>query len=169
MTENSGRLENIIKKLGLEAHPEGGWYRRTYQSEYILPSEALPRHPGNRHCATSIYFLITSENFSSFHRIRSDEMWYHHSGGAITINIIHDDGTLNSIVLGPVEEGYEPQALAPADTWFASHLLEESDWALVGCSVAPGFDFDDFEIGKRSELIDTYPQHKHLISSLTRE
>ncbi len=168
MKDKRDEVGAIIQRLRLEPHPEGGWFRQTYVSSDTLSSAALPRHPGERPCSTSIYFLTTSENFSAFHRIRSDEMWYHHSGDAVSIEIIYRDGERDTLVIGPVELGYEPQALVPAGTWFASHVSDNGRWALVGCSVAPGFDYSDYELADQYRLIKDFPIHADIITSLTR-
>lgn len=168
MNGQSEEVHQIISRLKMEPHPEGGWFRQTYESKLMLPHTLHSGSTGMRSCATSIYFLITDSNFSAFHRIQSDEMWYHHSGGALAIEILDKNGSYHQKVLGAIEEGYEPQALAPSGTWFGSHLLERKGWALVGCSVSPGFDFLDFEIGNRESLLKDYPRHAEIIKNLTR-
>lgn len=168
MNKNGDEIDRIVSKLNMKTHPEGGWYCKTYESGLMLPTSLLSGRTGERSCSTSIYFLISGSNFSAFHRLRSDEMWYHHSGGALAIEILDENGEHRQQVIGAVEQGYEPQALAPAGTWFGSHLLENHGWALVGCSVSPGFDFDDFEIGNRENLISEFPRHTELIKLLTR-
>lgn len=164
----SDEIKRIITQLKMEEHPEGGWYCRTYESSLMLPPSQHSGSSGMRACSTSIYFLISDSNFSALHRLRSDEMWYHHSGSALAIEILDDNGNHQQKLVGSVERGYEPQALAPAGTWFGSHLLEDKGWALVGCSVSPGFDFLDFELGSREKLIRDYPGHAELINRLTR-
>jgi uncharacterized protein len=159
-----------IEKLNLIPHPEGGYYRETYRSELSIPREALPPDfTGARLASTAIYFLLESENFSAFHRLRSDELWHFYGGSAITIHVIGPDGGGSEIQLGPdAEAGEVFQSVVKAGHWFASSVRDPQSFALAGCTVAPGFDFADFDLGKRSELIESYPQHRKLIERLTR-
>ncbi len=161
-------VRKIIENLRLEAHPEGGWYRQTWQSANMLPSNAIPDHGSSRPCSTSIYFLLTSDNFSAFHRIKSDEIWYHHAGDPLEIIILDENRVPELLMIGSAQQGKEPQAVAPAGKWFASRVLEGGEWALVGCAVAPGFDFSDFALAERQELLRRWPVHEKLILSLTR-
>jgi hypothetical protein len=160
-----------IKKLGLERHPEGGNYRQTYRADLLLPREALPgQFTGSRAASTAIYFLLYGEDFSAFHRLRSDELWHFYVGGSLVVHVIEEDGLHSEIHLGSDPEAGEVlQAVVKAGRWFASRLRDARSFALVGCTVAPGFDFEDFELAKREELVKRYPQHKQLIQSLTRQ
>jgi predicted cupin superfamily sugar epimerase len=159
-----------IDTLGLIAHPEGGYYRETYRSGLSIAREALPpQFAGPRLVSTAIYFLLDGENFSAFHRLRSDEMWHFYAGGALTVHVIDASGRYSELHLGRDNEAGESlQAVVKAGCWFASRVRDPESFALVGCTVAPGFDFEDFELGKRSELITLYPQNKKLIEELTR-
>jgi uncharacterized protein len=159
-----------IDKLNLIAHPEGGYYRETYRSELAIAKAALPpRFSGPRLVSTAIYFLLEGENFSAFHRLRSDELWHFYTGGAITVHVIEPDGGHSEIQLGDDPDAGELfQAAVKAGRWFASRVRDPKSFALAGCTVAPGFDFADFELGKRAELARLYPQHRSLIESLTR-
>jgi predicted cupin superfamily sugar epimerase len=168
MKEKNLYPEQIIRELKLEAHPEGGWYRQTYVSPGRVPPSAMPDGRGERPWSTSILFLLTGRSFSALHRIRSDELWYHHSGDAVYIEIIHPGGRHERKIIGRAEEGCEPQASVPAGCWFGSHTAVETGWALTGCSVAPGFDFQDFELADRLALCGEFPAHRELIVSLTR-
>lgn len=158
------------EKLQLTEHPEGGAYRRTYQSALVLPQAVLPAaHKGPRYVATAIYFLLRQGEFSAFHRIASDELWHHYDGHGLVIYEIRPDGTLVKHLLGvDIDKGESLQALIPAGSWFASRVEEAEGFALCGCTVSPGFDFDDFELADRAQLIAQYPQHSALISELTR-
>ena len=160
-----------IEKLGLEAHPEGGHYRQTYRADLVLAKESLPAEfKGARSAATAIYFLLRGEEFSAFHRLRSDEVWHFYVGSTLVVHVIEPAGEYSSIVLGrDLEAGQVLQAVVRAGCWFASHVADWKSWALVGCTVAPGFDFEDFELAKRAELVAKYPQHRELIERLTRE
>ncbi len=159
-----------IDKLNLIAHPEGGYYRETYRSELAIPREALPpQFTGPRLVSTAIYFLLEGDNFCAFHRLQSDELWHFYSGSAITVDVIEPDGGHSEIQLGSdPDTGAVFQAAVKAGSWFASRVRDPKSFALAGCTVAPGFDFADFELGKRAELVRLYPQHQKLIESLTR-
>lgn len=168
MNPGKKEIQEIIDSLEMKAHPEGGWYRQTWTAEGRIDAGNLPRHNGERPYATSIYFLLTADNFSAFHRLRSDEMWYHHDGEALEIIVLEKTGGLKTIHLGSVQEGFEAQALVEADQWFASRVSEGGSWSLAGCAVAPGFDFADFELADRKDLVENWPDHGKTIVSLTR-
>jgi len=159
------------EKLGLEKHPEGGYFRQTYRSDVSISKDALPGgFTGARAVSTAIYFLLEGENFSAFHRLRSDEMWHFYAGSPLLVHVIDLSGKHSTIFLGGAPDvGQTFQAVVPAGCWFASHVADWKSWALVGCTVAPGFEFADFEMGKREELAGEYPQHRELIARLTRE
>ena len=159
-----------IEKLQLEAHPEGGYFRQTYRSEVSIAGEALPAgFAGARAASTAIYFLLEGKNFSAFHRLESDELWHFYAGEPLVVHVIEPEGEYSAIRLGlDLEAGQIPQAAVRAGCWFASHVADWNWFALVGCTVAPGFDFEDFELGKREVLVATYPQHRELIERLTR-
>ena len=159
-----------IDRLKLIPHPEGGHYRETYRSELSIPRDALPtQFAGPRPVSTAIYFLLESNNFSAFHRLRSDELWHFYAGSPITVHVIEPDGSYSEIQLGAdPDAGQVLQAVVKAERWFASQVLDDTSFALAGCTVAPGFDFADFELGKRSDLVKLYPQHRALIDRLTR-
>jgi predicted cupin superfamily sugar epimerase len=160
-----------IDKLNLIAHPEGGYYCETYRSELSIAREALPpQFTGPRLVSTAIYFLLEGENFSAFHRLRSDELWHFYAGSPITVHVIEPDGGHSEIQLGgDPDAGEVLQAAVKASRWFASRVHHPKTFALAGCTVAPGFDFADFELAKRAELVRLYPQHRKLIESLTRD
>ena len=158
-----------IETLGLEPHPEGGFFRQTYRAELTIPKEVLRGFGGARAASTAIYFLLEGENFSAFHRLRSDEMWHFYAGSPLMVHVIEPTGNDSSILLGSdPDAGQVFQAVVAAGSWFASHVADWKGWALVGCTVAPGFDFEDFEMGQREELSGKYPQHRRMIERLTR-
>jgi predicted cupin superfamily sugar epimerase len=173
MTADSkyGSAEYWIQKLKLEPHPEGGYFRQTYASDIVVAREALPAgFSGPRAASTAIYFLLTGKNFSAFHRLRSDELWHFYAGAPVEVHVIEADGKYSEILLGSdAEAGQQFQAVVRSGCWFASHVADWDSWALVGCTVAPGFDFADFELARREKLILLFPPHKELIFSLTRE
>jgi uncharacterized protein len=160
-----------IDKLQLKPHPEGGFYRETYRASLQIEQSALPAaFHGDRNASTAIYFLIDGENFSAFHRIAADEMWHFYAGTALAVEVIDPAGKHMQLLLGNnPDAGEEFQAVVPAGCWFASHVRDASSYSLVGCTVAPGFDFADFEIAKRAELSAQFPQHKQLIERWTRD
>jgi uncharacterized protein len=160
-----------IRKLQLDPHPEGGYFRQTYKAELQLPKAALPAgFAGSRAASTAIYFLLEREHFSAFHRLRSDEMWHFYVGEPLVVHVIDPEGNYSTILLGSdPEAGHVLQAGVRAGCWFASHVADWKSFAVVGCTVAPGFDFEDFEIGKREELVRRYPEHREVIQRLTRE
>jgi uncharacterized protein len=160
-----------IETLRLEPHPEGGYFRQTYRSEVVIAGEALPLgFTGARAVSTAIYFLLEGKNFSAFHRLQSDEVWHFYAGGPLIVHVINDDGQYSSILLGcDLEAGQVPQGVVRAGCWFASHVADWKSFAVVGCTVAPGFDFQDFEMGKRAELVARFPRQRELIERLTRE
>lgn len=163
--------EYYIKKLGLEKHPEGGWFREVYRSSEEISGEHLPeRFSGKRHHSTSIYFLLSSDTFSAFHRIKSDELWHFYEGSPVTIYMISGEGIYSEAVLGRnIENGEVLQCVIPHGVWFGAKVSEPDSFCLVGCTVAPGFHFDDFELGERTELLRKFPEQKELIHELTRE
>lgn len=152
--------------LNLEPHVEGGYYKETYRS--ALKND-YTGFSGTRNASTGIYFLLKKAEFSAFHRIKSDEMWHFYDGQPLSIYIITASGKLQVVKLGlDLGNGQQPQAVVPAGCWFASRVEEPGDFALVGCTVAPGFDFQDFEMANRDDLHAAYPQYKDIINELTR-
>ena len=160
-----------IDRLRLSPHPEGGYYRVTYQSSLTIGQDALPAgFHGDRFASTAIYFLLDQRDFSAFHRIAADELWHFYAGSGLIVYVIDPHGTYSELQLGnDFEAGEIFQAVVRAGCWFASRLKDPAGFALVGCTVAPGFDFADFEMANRSELTATYPKHRKLIEELTRQ
>jgi uncharacterized protein len=156
--------------LKLKPHPEGGWYRETYRAAGSIASVALPDgFDGDRNFSTAIYFLMTEGIFSAFHRIRSDEVWHFYTGDALLIHEIDVLGryTIHRLGSDPAkEESF--QLVIPAGSWFASEVCSGGKYGLVGCTVAPGFDFSDFEMADSNELTASFPQHAEVIGRLCR-
>jgi len=151
-------------------HPEGGYYAETYRSSEKISKDALPeRFTEDRTFSTGIYFLLEAKDFSAFHKIKSDEMWHFYAGEALDIFVIYPEtGNLEIIKLGSnPDHGETFQAVVPAGTWFGSRPAAGSSYSLVGCTVAPGFDFEDFEMAEREFLIKKFTQHDTLILELT--
>jgi uncharacterized protein len=160
-----------IEKLQLTKHPEGGAFREVYRSGLIISKNNLPTgFNSNRNFSTSIYFLLEDSDFSAFHRIRSDELWNFYSGDPVIVSEIDIfSGALVKHKLGnDPEKGEVFQTVIRARNWFGASLLTERGYALMGCTVSPGFDFEDFELGKRDLLTQKFPQHQKLIEALTR-
>lgn len=158
-----------IEKLDLKKHPEGGYFKEVYRSEEIVKKEHLPKHfSGNRCFSTSIYFLLEGSEYSAFHKIMSDEIWHFYSGTSLTIFVINNDGKLEKIYLGnKPDKGEKLQAIIKKGCWFAVKVNNKNSYGLVGCTVAPGFDFNDFELAKKDNLIKLYPEHKAIIEELS--
>ena len=164
------RIDQLIWQHNLQPHPEGGWYYQTYKSDEQIAAGALPeRFGGDRAFSTAIYFLLEQGNFSAFHRIKSDECWHFYSGDALQIYLIRQNGELEIISLGnDLEKGQTFQYVVPANCWFASRPAPGSAYCFVGCTVSPGFEFEDFEMANAITLSDAYPQHKAIIKELCR-
>jgi predicted cupin superfamily sugar epimerase len=159
-----------IKKLQLTQHVEGGAFRETYRAELTIPRTVLPLFfQGDRNASTTIYFLLASDQFSAFHRIAADEVWHFYFGDPLLVHEINHNGRLITHLLGTnPEKGESFQTVIKAGSWFASVPAPGSEYALVGCTVAPGFDFADFELADRTALTLQYPEHAELIEKLTR-
>ncbi len=150
---------DLIRELRLSPHPEGGWYRENYRSQ----ENVINRNGQSRSLCTSIYFLLKDDDLSCLHRIQSDEHWYFHSGQAIELVMICEE-KLSRIILGNrPEKGETAWFTVPAGAWFGAKLIEGKGYALVSCAVSPGFDFADFELGKREELMKIFPGCKDVI------
>lgn len=160
----------IIKKLQLIPHPEGGYYKEHYRSKESIPKAALGnQYNGNRNYSTSIYFMLTSDTFSAFHKINQDEIWHFYDGSPIILHSIDANGKHSEVIIGSdLTKGQVPQYIVAGGDWFAAKVLAEDSYALLGCTVAPGFDFADFELAKQDELIALFPQHQSLIKDFTR-
>lgn len=161
-----------IERLGLQRHPEGGWFRETFRSEFVLPPLGAP-YDGPRVASTDIYFLLESSERSVLHRLRSEERWHFHTGGPLTVAAILPNGQRRDLRLGPEpERGEEFQVGVPAGSvfgaWVEPSQDPERDYALVSCTVAPGFEFADFELCEREALLAAYPEHAALIERLAR-
>jgi uncharacterized protein len=159
-----------IEKLGLIAHPEGGYFKECYRSALAVSAPEIGTAPDySRNICTAIYFLVTADGPSHFHRLKADELWHHYAGDTLELKGIHADGRLETWLLGKdVNQYAEPQQCIPAGTWFGATVAAGGRFALCGCTMAPGFDFADFELAERPSLLAEFPQHRDLIVSLTR-
>lgn len=156
-----------IEHLGLKAHPEGGYYKEVYRAELVIEPTGFA---GKRNICTGIYFLLEAGQFSALHRIKSDEIWHFYDGQAVDIFTIDPSNDSAQILrLGlDIEHGEQPMHIVKAGHWFGALPAFSEGYALVGCTVAPGFDFMDFEMPDRAFFVNTYPQHRHWIERLTR-
>src|ERR1017187_1510311 len=153
--------EFFIHHLQLKSHPEGGCYRETYRAAGMVAGNALPAgFAGARSFSSSIYYLLEKGDRSVFHKIKSDECWHFYSGQTLLIHMIDAVGHYSSTRLGDdLEAGETFQFVVPANIWFASEPASDSLFCLAGCTVAPGFDFADFEIASKQELLSKFPEH----------
>ena len=168
---NENKIQALINHYNLLPHPEGGFYRQTYAASEQILRDALPeRFDGNRNFSTAIYFLLPNGNFSAFHRIKSDEVWHFYEGCALHIHVIHPNGDYECLKLGSnMNNGESYQLVVPANAWFASEPVGDAgSFALVGCTVAPGFEFSDFELADAEKLVEQFPIHEQLIRRLSR-
>lgn len=152
-----------IEKLQLLKHPEGGYYRETYRCATEMNVEGIE---GKRNISTAIYFLLQDNEVSHFHRIKSDELWFFHDGEPLEILIL-EKGKLKISLLGKnIAEGESFHVVVPAGCWFASRIKCGKGFTLVSCTVAPGFDFRDFEMAEKEKLRNEYPEHKDLLEKM---
>lgn len=158
-----------IEKLGLTPHPEGGYYKEVYRSEIQISEHGLPsRYSGSRKAVTSIYFLLKSDDISKFHKLKSDESWHFYTGSPLTIHQIDKAGTYSKIRLGSdLEKDMTFQYTIENGNWFGATVDNPESFTLVGCTVAPGFDFNDFQLADAKVLVVKFPQHKDIIEKLT--
>jgi predicted cupin superfamily sugar epimerase len=161
----------LVERFQLLPHPEGGYYKEMYRSVEQVAQTALPqRFSGSRCFSTAIYFLLEQGNFSAFHRIQSDECWHFYAGDSLHVHVIHPDGVYELLKLGNnLAAGECFQAIVPAGSWFASETATGGLYSFVGCTVAPGFDFADFELAKADALTGLYPAMSELIGRLCRQ
>ena len=158
-----------IEKLKLMKHPEGGYYNEIYRSDEIFSASVLPeRYIGDRVFSTSIYFLLEGKQYSAFHKLQSDEIWHFYDGCPIRIYTITPEQKLEENILGDdIDKNENRQVVIQKNSWFAAELVSKTTFGLMGCTVSPGFDFRDLEIGKRDHLLKKYPEYKDVIIKLT--
>jgi predicted cupin superfamily sugar epimerase len=151
-----------INRLDLQVHPEGGFYKEIYRSDVKVNNTRGQQ----RIASTSIYYLLDADTKSFCHRLQSDEIWYYHAGAPVTLYLIDEAGNWSLKICGP-GEGEELSVLIPKNTWFGARVTQPDSFVLVSCIVSPGFDFTDFEMIDRNELIELFPQHKEGILKYT--
>ncbi|MBF6616025.1 MAG: cupin domain-containing protein [Candidimonas sp.] len=158
-------VQRLIRQFDLIPHPEGGHYVETYRS-----AESIIRGPSNtpRSASTAIYYLLSAGAYSAWHRIASDEMWHFYCGHPLLVHVIGADGALTTHRLGNplLSDDAQFQVLVPAHAWFSAELVDPQHYAFVGCTVAPGFEFAEFELGVEDAMHAQYPQHGDLIRRL---
>lgn len=158
--------ESIVRALGLQPHPEGGFYRETFRS--MMTIGGLPHVGGTRSASTSIYYLLPAGTFSALHRVASDEVWHHYDGDPVDLHTIDRTGLHAVHRLGrDLASGERPQHVVAAGIWQAA-IPRGARFALMGCTVAPGFDFLDFEMPSREELLEKFPLFSGVIEMLAR-
>ena len=161
----------IIARLELAPHPtEGGYFRETYRSSELISGDHLPgRYRGTRAFATAIYYLLTPESFSAIHRLHSDEIFHFYLGDPVEMLQLCPDGDGRIFVLGSdLLKGMQPQMIVPAGIWQGARLIKNGNFALLGTTVSPGFEYADYELGQRDELIKSYPQFTKWITALAK-
>lgn len=168
---NTFEIQSIIDALDMQPHPEGGYFKETYRSTGRITGANLPEGIDSpRNYSTAIYFLITSEAYSAFHRIKQDEFWFFHRGSSVDFHTITNKGEHHLTKIGnDVLNQEKPQHMVKGGDWFAAEVKGENNYALVSCTVSPGFDFEDFELANRNQLISLYPNHADIINLLTRQ
>jgi predicted cupin superfamily sugar epimerase len=170
-TAVSAEAAHVIRALGLEPlSQEGGLFRETYRSEDRLSRECISgRYPSSRSLCTAIYYLLTPDEVSALHRLASDEVFHFYLGDPVEMVQLRPDGSGEVVVLGnDLEAGHRPQVVVPKGVWQGCRLVSGGRLALLGCTVAPGFEYEDFERGRRETLISAYPDFMDLIVALTR-
>ena len=163
-------VQIIIKNLNLKKHPEGGYFAEIYRSTEMIIKEHLPeRFNNSRVFSTAIYFLLANDDFSSFHKLKADEIWHFYSGSPMILYEIDKESKLHKSVLSnDMTKNTAFTKVVKAGNWLAAEVTNKDSYSLVGCTVSPGFEFDDFELAKREELISLHPQQRNIIEKLTR-
>lgn len=171
MPDQINQAQELIETLGLARHPEGGWYREVYRSEEYLGVASLPSRFDSPHSiATSIYYLLESGDLSAFHRIKSDETWHFYLGSPVNLYILLEDGTLQKVLLGDNPgAGHVFQYTVPHGKWFGTEVAVPGSFALMGCTVSPGFGFSDLEFAAFSDLQEQYSRYATLIRRLSKD
>jgi predicted cupin superfamily sugar epimerase len=154
-----------IKRLNLLPHPEGGYYKEIFRSEQNIVRKS---ETSFKQACTSIYYLLEGTDYSGFHRLASDEIWYFHKGNPLNIHVIDKQGVYSKPELSDTADG-SLSVVVPAGLWFAAEIPAKSGFTLVSCVVAPGFDFEEFEMAKRDNLATQYPSYTELINKLCRD
>lgn len=160
--------ESYLRAFQMLSHPEGGYFKETWRAAGEIPAEALPpQFGGPRNFGTSILYMLIGKDVSKIHRLRADEVWYFHAGGPLRLHILEPSGDYRSVLLGPDPDmGHEFQTVVPAGSWFGAEVAERNSFSLVGCAMAPGFDFKDWELGNVDALCQQYPMHREWLRQI---
>ena len=180
MADERLTAEEVKRLLGLQPHPrEGGWFVRTYEADEFVSANVFSnnRYDGPRRTATAIYYLLEPDTFSEMHVLASDEIFHHYAGDAVEMLQLHPDGSSRHAVIGRnLRAGERPQVVVPRGVWQGSRLLPSAQrnsdaygWALLGCTVSPGFEFADYQSAPRAELMAKWPAETEFITALTRK
>jgi len=163
-------VDQLIALLNLKPHPEGGFFVETYRSsETVSEKVSASRYKGDRSFGTAIYYLLTSETFSAMHRLQSDEIFHFYLGDPVEMLQLRPDGSGRVVILGSdILNGMQPQVVVPRGVWQGTRLLKNGKFALLGATVSPGFEFADYESGRRDELVKSYPKFRELIIALSK-
>jgi len=162
--------EEIISRLQLQPHPlEGGYFRETHRTKEVVLASYLPRHAGNRSLGTAIYYLLTGNCVSEMHQLPGDEVFHFYLGDPVEQLQLFPDGSSLNVILGvDLSAGQQPQVVVPGGVWQGAFRLEgPHGYSLLGATMAPGFDYADYERGQRSQLIQSWPSQRTLIERLT--
>jgi hypothetical protein len=162
-------VERIVERFELKPHPEGGYFREVYRSSLTLDHPGIEGRDARRCGGTLIYYLLAAGQFSAFHRVRwTDEIWHLYAGGPLELHLLDERSRYTKSVLTADFAQGEPTSIVPAGCWQAARLAPGSAWAFGGCTVAPGFEFADFQMPRAQELLDAHPAHGRIIRELTR-
>ncbi|OSQ39614.1 cupin domain-containing protein [Thalassospira mesophila] len=160
-------IEFVVNELDLQPHPEGGYYAETFRADDITNPQG--RYPSDRSTGTAIYYLLTPDTFSGMHILTSDEIFHFYLGDAVEQLQLFADGSHCVVEIGrDIMAGQRPQMVVPKNVWQGARLKPGGAFALLGCTVAPGFDFADFSMGKRADLVASWPDARDMIAALTR-
>ncbi len=164
------KASELIEKLKLIPHPEGGFYREFYRSEHLLAEKALPKGFQNtKNLGSIIYYMLKSNDVSAYHKLRSDEIWHFHTGSPFILHLIDTDGNYKKIYLGnSIHLREVPCYVIPAGFYFGAEVSEENSYALASCTVLPGFSFEDFEMPTADKLMSIFPHLEQEIKHLSK-
>ena len=162
--------QQIVDRLGLRPHPEGGFFREVFRAPTRVEHPGIPDGADATRCGGSlIYFLLEAGDFSAWHRVRwTEEIWHLYAGGPVELHTIDKAGSHTCTTLDNSPAQLNPVTVVPAGCWQAARIADNSPWALCGCTVAPGFEFADFQMPPRAELLERFPQHREILHALTR-
>lgn len=164
-------MEYWIGKLQLQPHPEGGYFKRIYTAEEEIPKvDSFEKFCGTRKLASSIHYLLPSDDFSAFHQLKQNEIWCFHYGSSLNLHLINEEGSYSTITIGlDIEKGEQPLYVVKAGNWFCGEVNKKNTFSLVSCILTPSFDFSDFTFGQKNILIKKFPKHENIIKKFTKQ